>query len=70
MTFFTLSQNMSDLSRRFDKDIMVDICGHEKVDDLDIGVADLDSAIELVPMEKGFGAVYADTALDTAVLVA
>ena len=49
---------------------MVDICGHEKVDDLDIGVADLDSAIELVPMEKGFGAVYADTALDTAVLVA
>lgn len=69
-TFFTLSQNMSDLSRRFDKDIMVDISGHEKVDDLDIGVADLDSAIELVPMEKGFGAVYADTALDTAVLVA
>ncbi|MCR5147442.1 MAG: glycosyl hydrolase 53 family protein [Eubacterium sp.] len=69
-TFFTLSQNMSDLSRRFDKEIIVDISGHDSVDGLDIGIADLDSAIELVPMEKGFGIVYNDTALDTAVLVA
>ena len=62
-TFYDLSMNMSDLSRRFGAAIIVDISGQENVAGADIGLEDLDSAIQIVPMEKGFGTVYSDQAL-------
>ena len=68
--FYDLSCNMSDLSRRFGAAIIVDISGQENVAGADIGLEDLDSAIQIVPMEKGFGTVYSDQALETVTLVA
>ena len=61
---------MSDLSRRFSADIIVDISAQENAAGADIGLADLDSAISIVPMEKGFGTVYSDKELETVTLVA
>ncbi|HBZ03741.1 MAG TPA: hypothetical protein DEO83_08040 [Lachnospiraceae bacterium] len=63
-TFFDLSQNMSDLSRRFEADIIVDISGQADAAAADIGIEDLDSAISIVPMERGFGAVYSSALMD------
>lgn len=68
--FYDLSCNMSDLSRRFSADILVDISAQENAAGADIGLADLDSAISIVPMEKGFGTVYSDKELETVTLVA
>ena len=68
--FYDLSCNMSDLSRRFGAAIIVDISGQDDVSGADIGLADLDSAISIVPMEKGFGTVYSDKELETVTLVA
>jgi len=63
-TFYDLSCNMSDLSRRFDAFIIVDISSQDDVSSSDIGLADLDSAISIVPMDKGFGTIYSDKLLD------
>jgi hypothetical protein len=68
--FYDLSMNMSDLSRRFEAKILVDISEQVDPSGADIGLADLDSAIEIVPLEGGFGTVYADKTLDAASLVA
>lgn len=69
-TFYALSMNMSDLSRRFGADIIVDVSGQADVAEADISVADLDSAIEIVPQEHGFGTVYSAQAMNTATMVA
>lgn len=69
-TLYDLSCNMSDLSRRFDKDIMVDISGMADISSASIGLEDVDSAINIVPLDKGFGTVYSDLVLDKAVMVA
>ena len=69
-SFYDLSMNMSDLSRRFEADIMVDISEQENVSEADIGLEDLDSAITIVPLDRGFGTVYSDKGLDEATLVA
>ena len=69
-SFYDLSWNMSDLSRRFEAEILVDISAQANVASADIGLEDLDSAISIVPLDKGFGTVYSDEALDTATLVA
>ncbi|MBQ6230598.1 MAG: glycosyl hydrolase 53 family protein [Eubacterium sp.] len=69
-TLYDLSCNMSDLSRRFDKDIMIDISGMDDISSASIGLEDIDSAINIVPLDKGFGTVYSDLVLDKASLVA
>jgi len=69
-TFYNLSINMSDLSRRFEADILVDISGQKDASSADIGFSDLDSAIEIVPLDRGFGVVYSNEGLDEATLVA
>ena len=68
--FYDLSCNMSDLSRRFEAEILVDISAQVDVTGADIGLEDLDSAISIVPLDKGFGTVYSDKAFDTVTLVA
>ena len=62
-TFYNLSLNMSDLSRRFEAAIIVDISGQADAASADIGLEDLDSAVSIVPMDKGFGTVYAVNAV-------
>ncbi len=69
-TFYNLSINMSDLSRRFEAEILVDISAQGNVREADIGLEDLDSAIAIVPLDRGFGTVYSGTELDEATLVA
>ena len=69
-TFYNLSLNMSDLSRRFEAEILVDISGQKNAASADIGLSDLDSAIEIVPLDRGFGVVYSNEGLDEATLVA
>jgi arabinogalactan endo-1,4-beta-galactosidase len=69
-TFYNLSCNMSDLSRRFEADILVDISEQKDVAGADIGLEDIDSAITIVPLDRGFGTVYSDMELDTVNLVA
>ena len=69
-TLYDLSCNMSDLSRRFDKDIMVDISGMADISSASIGLEDIDSAVSIVPLDKGFGTVYSDLVLDKAIMVA
>ena len=69
-TFYNLSINMSDLSRRFEAEIIVDISSQENPGDADIALADLDSAIEIVPLDRGFGVVYSNKGLESAVRVA
>ena len=69
-TFYNLSLNMSDLSRRFEAEIIVDISGQKNAASADIGLSDLDSAIEIVPLDRGFGVVYSNEGLDEATLVA
>ena len=43
---------------RFEADIIVDISGQADVASADIGLEDLDSAISIVPLDRGFGTVY------------
>ena len=62
-TFYNISLNMSDLSRRFEAAIIVDISGQADAASADIGLEDLDSAVSIVPMDKGFGTVYAVNAV-------
>ena len=69
-TFYNLSINMSDLSRRFEAEILVDISGQKNVSSADIGLADLDSAVEIVPLDRGFGVVYSNEELGEVTLVA
>lgn len=69
-TFYNLSLNMSDLSRRFEAEIIVDISCQENPGAADIALTDLDSAIEIVPLDRGFGVVYSNKGLDSAVQVA
>ena len=69
-TFYDLSCNMSDLSRRFEADIIVDISSQDDITSSDIGLEDLDSAISIVPLERGFGAVYSDKIMERATMVA
>ena len=69
-TFYNLSLNMSDLSRRFEADILVDISEQDNPSGADIALEDLDSAIAIVPLGRGFGTVYSDKEMDEAVLVA
>ena len=69
-TFYDLSMNMSDLSRRFEAKIIVDISRMDNPASADIGLEDLDSAISIVPLDMGFGTVYSDKGLDEATLVA
>ena len=69
-TFYNLSMNMSDLSRRFEAKIIVDISRQDNPLSADIALEDLDSAISIVPLDMGFGTVYSDKGLDEAILVA
>ena len=69
-TFYNLSINMSDLSRRFEAEILVDISGQKNVSSADIGLADLDSAVEIVPLDRGLGVVYSNEELGEVTLVA
>ena len=69
-TFYDLSINMSDLSRRFEAEILVDISAQTNVETADIGLGDLDSAVSIVPLDRGFGVVYSNEELETATLVA
>ena len=69
-TFYDLSINMSDLSRRFEAEILVDISAQTNVETADIGLEDLDSAVSIVPLDRGFGVVYSNEELETATLVA
>lgn len=69
-TLYDLSCNMSDLSRRFDVDILLDISGLEDVDSSDLGLEDIESAVKIVPQDRGFGTVYSDVLLSKADLVA
>ena len=69
-TLYDLSCNMSDLSRRFGADILVDVSGQEELSSADICLEDIDSAITIVPLEKGMGTVYSDRILMKANLVA
>ncbi|SNU05316.1 Glycosyl hydrolase family 53 [Lachnospiraceae bacterium] len=62
-TFYDLSLNMSDLSRRFEAEIIVDISGQADVASADIGLEDLDSAVSIVPLDRGFGTVYSLNAI-------
>ena len=69
-TFYDLSMNMSDLSRRFEAGIIVDISVMDNPGEAEIGLEDLDSAIAIVPLDRGFGTVYSDKGLDEATMVA
>lgn len=69
-TFYDLNVNLSDLSRRFEAEMIVDISGMENAGSADIGLEDLDSVVELVPLGRGFGTVYSDKELEAATLVA
>ena len=69
-SLYDLSCNMSDLSRRFDADILIDISSTEDVNTAEIGLEDIDSAITIVPLDRGFGTVYSDMALENVNLVA
>ena len=69
-TFYNLSLNMSDLSRRFEADIIIDVSEQGSTDGADIGLEDLDSAITIVPLDRGFGTIYSDKELNEATLVA
>ncbi len=69
-TLYDLNCNMSDLSRRFNADIMIDLTADKDVYSASIDLSDVDSAISLVPLDKGFGTVYSDLVLNKANLVA
>ncbi len=69
-TFYDLSLNMSDLSRRFEADIIVDISLQNNVEAADISLEDLDNAVSIVPLERGYGTVYSKNILDIATQVA
>ena len=69
-TLYDLSCNMSDLSRRFNADILIDISSEEDPYSANIDLSDVDSAINLVPLKRGFGTVYSDMVLSKANLVA
>lgn len=69
-TLYDLSCNMSDLSRRFNADILIDISKDEDPSSASIDLSDVDSAISLVPLDRGFGTVYSDMVLSIANLVA
>ena len=69
-TLYNLSCNMSDLSRRFNADILIDISEDEDPYSASIDLSDVDSAVSLVPQGKGFGTVYSDRVLAKANLVA
>ncbi len=69
-TFYDLSCNMSDLSRRFEADILIDISGQDDIYSADISLEDIDSAIAIVPFDRGLGTVYSDEMLAKANMVA
>ena len=69
-TFYDLSCNMSDLSRRFEADILIDISGQDDIHSADISLEDIDSAIAIVPFDRGLGTVYSDEMLAKANMVA
>ena len=69
-TLYDLSCNMSDLARRFGADILIDISDEADTASADICLEDIDSAIMIVPLEKGLGTVYSDVILNKANLVA
>ena len=69
-TLYDLSCNMSDLSRRFNADILIDLSAEEDAYSANLDLTDVDSAINLVPLDRGFGTVYSDLVLDRVNLVA
>lgn len=69
-TLYELNNNLSDLSRRFEADMIVDISDMAEVESADISLEDLDSIMDNVPLGRGFGTVYSDKELEVAALVA
>ena len=69
-TLYELNNNLSDLSRRFEADMIVDISDMADVESADISLEDLDSIMDNVPLGRGFGTVYSDMELEVATLVA
>ena len=69
-TLYDLNINLSDLSRRFEAEMIVDISDMADVESADISLEDLDSIMDSVPLGRGFGTVYSDKELEVATLVA
>ena len=69
-TLYDLSCNMSDLSRRFEADILIDVSGQTDLSLADVCLGDIDSAVKIVPLDRGLGTVYSDLILTKANLVA
>ena len=69
-TFYDMTLNMSDLSRRFEAEIIIDITGVQSPDDADISVSDVATAVGLVPLDRGFGIICSESLLATGKMVA